>query len=107
MSALDTMDLSAGPMQHEKRDTPLAPSDARGDSLSEFRLEADVIRTADDVVGRRVRGVPLAAHDRRVFVAVVRVSRLALQGIHDGSVCIVIAVVGRPTTPGPDRLFLT
>ena len=51
----------------------------RGDQLSEFRLEADVVGTTDDVVGRRVGGERLAAHERRSLVADVREARYQLE----------------------------
>src|ERR1700736_2393820 len=73
-------------------DAPSRLVDARG-ACSKFRLEADVVRTTDDVIGRRIRGKRLAAHERRTFVANVRETRHHLQVIDDGPVCIDIEVV--------------
>src|ERR1700737_3447757 len=58
----------------------------RGES-SEFRLEADVIRTTDDVVGRRVRGERLAAHEGRTLVANVGDTRHQVDVLDDRPVC--------------------
>src|SRR5882724_6624836 len=72
----------------------------RGVSWSEFRLETDVVRTADDVVSRRVGGERLAAHERRSLVADVRETRHQLEVLDDGPVCIEIEVVVSPHPRG-------
>src|ERR1700730_18702778 len=78
---------------------PLAPGDARGPT-SKFCLEADVIRPTDDVVGRRVGGERLAAHERRTFIADVREPGHQLEVVDDGPVRIEIEVVVSPHTRG-------